>query len=215
LFGEEGWFPCTSEYFYVNKCNHTDGHYPECKQCTSKKVSIWRDNNRSKVNAYNRKAREENRWNIQEIMRKNSQRRRDSGEWNKWTKTKAGQESAIKSRFNRMNKDHIITKEEWKSCLKYFNNSCAYCGLPADQHYCKYGGKLKLVSLHKEHVDHNGSRYLDNCVPSCRICNSSKHTFDLNEWYNEKNLVYNKDRYDKIIRWLNGDYKKYILNINN
>jgi hypothetical protein len=31
------WYPCTSEYFYPNKGNKTDGLCPECKTCTVKR----------------------------------------------------------------------------------------------------------------------------------------------------------------------------------
>lgn len=29
----------------------------------------------------------------------------------------------------RLHKTHEISKEEWESCLEYFNHSCAYCGI--------------------------------------------------------------------------------------
>jgi len=52
---------------------------------------------------------------------------------------------------------------------------------------------------------------LSNCVPSCKQCNSQKHTDSLEEWYNEDNIKYSKRRFNRIHKWLDGDYKKYII----
>lgn len=41
IFGEEKWFPCTSEYFYSNKSNSSDGLYPQCKECSVKESEKW------------------------------------------------------------------------------------------------------------------------------------------------------------------------------
>lgn len=105
-----------------------------------------------------------------------------------------------------MNKNHDITKKEWESCLKYFNHSCAYCGILNNEAKKKYNNYL-----HKEHVDHNGSNKIDNCVPACKSCNSKKWEFTLEEWYSEDNENFTYERLDKIKKWINEDYK----NVNN
>lgn len=100
-------------------------------------------------------------------------------------------------------KIHQITTEEWNECKKYFNNECAYCGLPASDHYVKYKDQYILSDLHKEHVDHNGANDISNCIPSCKSCNSSKHTFTLSEWYNEtSNPNFTNERLEKILKWI-------------
>jgi 5-methylcytosine-specific restriction endonuclease McrA len=104
----------------------------------------------------------------------------------------------------RSNKNHKITKIEWESCKKYFDNKSAYCGFDDQEHK-----KLYNQQLHKEHVIHNGENDLSNCVPSCKHCNSQKWEFTLEEWYNEGNPSYTKERYDKIIKWLKEDYKQF------
>jgi hypothetical protein len=38
-------YPRTAEYFYVNKSNKTDGLYPYCKTCASKKSRKWEKEN--------------------------------------------------------------------------------------------------------------------------------------------------------------------------
>lgn len=91
-------------------------------------------------------------------------------------------------------------------CKQYFNYECAYCGLPLEEHYIIYAGNLILGDFHKEHVDHFGSNDLSNCVPACKSCNSSKHDFEFNKWYNTDNHKFNIERYNKIIKWLNVDW---------
>lgn len=102
-------------------------------------------------------------------------------------------------------KNHNISQLEWSSCKSYFNNCCAYCGIPDEE-----AKELHGQYLHKEHVNPNGASDLSNCIPACRICNSEKHTNNFEEWYNPSNPKYNTLRVNMIQNWLNGDYKNYI-----
>lgn len=127
-------------------------------------------------------------------------------EWQNSNKNKTNE-------YNQKHRNHDITDEEWIACKTYFNNSCAYCELHIDDHYIIFAGKMKHTDLHREHVDDKGENDLSNCVPSCRNCNSSKHTSELDDWYNdESNINYTENRYEKIFKWLTEDYKKYIDN---
>ncbi|MFS0643778.1 HNH endonuclease [Siminovitchia sp. 179-K 8D1 HS] len=110
-----------------------------------------------------------------------------------------------------MHKSHEISEEEWLLCKQYFNSSCAYCGLHEDDHYIIYAGAPKKTDLHKEHVDHDGSNKIDNCVPSCQTCNSKKWAFTLDEWYTEENEHYSEERLNKILRWTEKDHKLAIV----
>lgn len=107
-------------------------------------------------------------------------------------------------------KEHKISKAEWENNKKYFDYKCAYCGLPLEEHWITRKGVKKLGDFHKEHVDHFGSGDLSNCVPSCRECNSYKWEFEFENWYNEKNPRYIKEKHDKIIKWTTEDYELYI-----
>lgn len=132
-------------------------------------------------------------------MKENSKRWRESGklkEWQKKHKDKLAQ-------YRNNHRKHEITEKEWESCKKYFNYSCAYCGMTEEEHKKRY-----RQQLHKEHVDHEGANDLSNCIPACKNCNSSKHDQNFNDWY-LNNANYNEYRYNKIIKWLNEDYKKY------
>ena len=115
---------------------------------------------------------------------------------------------------NRLHKNHKINTKEWTSCKDYFKNEngewcCAYCGKLFKDHYRIYAGKLKKIDLHKEHVDDKGNNDLSNCVPACLNCNSSKHTYILEFWYNENHPNFTQARLDKINKWL--DEGKTIL----
>jgi hypothetical protein len=106
--------------------------------------------------------------------------------------------------YNNNHRKHDISKKEWEYCKKYFEYECAYCGITEKQ-----AKKLYKQGLHKEHVEHYGSNNLSNCVPSCKICNSSKRKAELNIWYNKQEF-FKQDRLDKIIKWVTEDYKEYI-----
>jgi hypothetical protein len=64
-----------------------------------------------------------------------------------------------------------------------------------------------LSDFHKDHICHLGSNKIDNCVPACKSCNSQKWEYQFNDWYNEQNEKYSYKRYEKILKWINGDYK--------
>lgn len=193
--------PATTEYFYKNKTGK-DGLYPYCKECTKKKHTNWTKQNHEKRLMYLKKNNDkpERKKNIRE----SAKRQRETGyqrEYQRKNKDK------IKE-YNEQHRNHEITKEEWGNCLKYFNHSCAYCGMKqgiAKETYKNY--------LHKDHVQHDGKNDLSNCIPACKGCNCKKWIFALEEWYNENNLVYDIERYNRIIKWLNADYKKFIQTI--
>lgn len=43
---EDGWLPCTEEYFSRSKHNAIDELYPYCKRCNSRKSVDWWHNNK-------------------------------------------------------------------------------------------------------------------------------------------------------------------------
>lgn len=188
--------------FYSRKMfSKTKGEYiyynPECKECTIKRASKW---NKEHAEIRREIQKRNNRTPAQkQRMKENSKRWRESGklkEWQKKHKDKLAQ-------YRNNHRKHEITEKEWKSCKKYFNYSCAYCGMTEEEHKKRY-----RQQLHKEHVDHEGANDLSNCIPACKNCNSSKHDQNFNDWY-LNNANYNEYRYNKIIKWLNEDYKKY------
>lgn len=196
-----------TEYYVQKKYSKKRGEYfyynPECKDCAKKKSAMWRKGNPEKYKASKRKQ------NAKSVTKKInlivSRNRRKNGEFREWQRNNP--EKIKEYNLKRSNRNHAISKQEWKACKEYFENSCAYCGLSEIEHK-----ELHNQQLHKEHVIHNGSNEIDNCIPSCKRCNSSKHTDSLEDWYNEKNLNFTQERLNKIHKWLNGDYKLFIQN---
>lgn len=136
--------------------------------------------------------------------RKNAKKQRENG-YQKEYQQKYKDKLQLYALNRKMNKKHEISKDEWELCLDYFNHSCAYCGISEQEAKCTQGNYL-----HKEHVNHEGTNDLSNCIPSCKSCNSQKWKFTLDEWYNTDNPIFSQERLEKIYKWLNEDYKKYI-----
>lgn len=134
-----------------------------------------------------------------ERMRANSKRRNENGLFKEWQQNNRDKVNSY-SRQRWSNKKHNIPEKEWRRCKEYFDYRCAYCGMSEDKHK-----EIYKQQLHKEHVVHDGRDDIKNCIPSCKGCNSSKHTKTLNEWYDTNNHVYSRNRYLKIYQWLRYD----------
>lgn len=80
-----------------------------------------------------------------------------------------------------------ISKEKRQQVFNKYNGKCAYCGCD-----------LKLNSFHVDHIEAKfrgtpqeylkrikGSDKLENFNPSCPSCNSSKSTFQIEDWRKE------------------------------
>ena len=179
-----------------------------CKACWKERAKEYQAKNKEKHNQHQKKylyntekgkitkIRSRNKW-IKNGGQKNWQRN--------------NRDKLNEYRENReQNKKHEISSKEWQDCKSYFNNECAYCGLHISDHFNTYKNELKHTDFHKEHVSHEGLNDLSNCVPSCKSCNSQKWKYEFEDWYNQDNAVYAIHRYEKIVKWLTEDYKKYI-----
>jgi len=196
----------TRDFYYKNN-KIKDGFFPYCKHCA---IELTFKNQQKNKALYLKKHRkfDKNKYhsNLEYKLRQNanSEKTRKRGyliTWRKNNKDKVKQYGIARKET----KSHQISKSEWNSCLEYFNNSCAYCGMTLDEHKEKYNQQL-----HKEHVSECGRNDLKNCVPSCKSCNSKKQLTSYNDWYNPKNPVYKKERYSKICKWIKEDCKVYL-----
>ena len=82
------------------------------------------------------------------------------------------------------------TSEQWKICLEYFDNRCAYTGEVLD-------------SLEIEHIlalSKGGTSYIWNLCPSNKAPNRSKNNKDLETWY-RKQEYFSEERLEKIYKW--------------
>ena len=193
-----------SEYYSTVKKDGDIYYRRECKECVRKRNRQWKVNNPEK-HAKHRETFEAKPERI-EYLKENGIRQRETGYSLEWQR-----ENPEKCHFyNKQHDEHKIGKYEWIACKEYFNNECAYCGLKLEDHYFTRLGITKNGDFHKDHLIHDGSNYLDNCIPACRSCNCSKHTDSLEDWYNIHNPNFTQDRYNKIIKWTTEDYRKYL-----
>lgn len=191
------------EYYSIEKTNSKGKEYtyffPHCKKCNIEKAKNSNfDKELHKELCRQWRNRPENRGSI----RKHLNKYRDKGgqlEWQRNNKDKIQE-------YANQHQSHEITTKEWESCLKYFNYSCAYCGISQEDAKEKYNNYF-----HKEHVNHKGSNDLSNCVPACKSCNSKKWTYELEEWYKTGNPNYQKRRLNKILKWTNKEYKRFLI----
>ncbi|HEY8891040.1 MAG TPA: HNH endonuclease [Clostridium sp.] len=196
LFPEEDpWLPATLEYFYNSK-QSPDGLNTWCKKCAIIKGGIIFQANKERSYASHRKYESTAKW--KEYSKRNQIQ--SKGNRTKWRKDHP--EKCIE--YSSHHRNHDITEAEWRKELEVFNHECAYCGMAEDE-----SKRTQNQILHREHVDTDGYNDLRNAIPSCRSCNSSKHEDDFEEWYMEQKF-FTKERYNKIIWWIEEGYKDYI-----
>lgn len=178
----------------------------ECKPCMSLRTQKWQKKNPEKYEKAIKHRNANPPESVINFWRNNSKKQKESGYFQNWQ-----QQNPEKCKgYNKQHRNHDITDEQWIACKNYFDNTCAYCGLPIEKHYVPYAGKIILSDFHKEHVNDDGANNLSNCAPSCKSCNSHKWGYDFDDWYNENNYRFTDERYNKIQKWLNGDYKLFI-----
>lgn len=105
---------------------------------------------------------------------------------------------------NRSNNRSVsYSTEELKIHLDKFNQQCCYCGTSLD-----------LESRRSWCLDHfipiakGGSDCLNNLVPSCHHCNSSKQDRDPWEWY-QRHPEFKKSRWAKLLKLINKTQATY------
>lgn len=183
-------------------------YQPECKECAIKRSQNRYNNDVESGREYSRKWARENKERHKAMKQEWDL---NNEEYVKGLRSLWRKENTDKLKVygieRRMNKKHDITDTEWFDCIDYFNGGCAYCGLSESDQY-----ELYNEQFHKEHVFHDGSNYIDNCVPSCKSCNTSKHMSDFSEWYNIGNPSFSQSRYERIVKWMTVDCFK-TLNI--
>lgn len=196
------------EYYSYEKESKTKGKYtyyhPYCKQCSIQKSRNKQLENHDEAKEYWRNISKHKYDNnpAERKRRKDNQKKRENKyflqkQWQKDNPEKIRQYGIERA----IHKKHNISDEEWVMCKLYFNNGCAYCGMPEEKHK-----EIHKQQLHRDHVNPSGSNFIDNCIPACKSCNSSKHNAEINDWYNELNPNYTIERYSKINKWLQEDY---------
>jgi hypothetical protein len=188
------------EFFHKNPQNKTDGFFPYCKKCNCKKTNKWQKDNPDKWKELNDNKNHNPSKKTKQYWRDKAKRQRESGYQKNYFLNNP--DKCRQYRINHHN--HDITDSEFHNCCLVFNYRCAYCNKTWEEQFAENN-----ETFHREHVDHFGSDDLSNCVPACTNCNSQKWQHELDNWYNPRNPIYDKNRYEKIIWWITEGYKKY------
>jgi 5-methylcytosine-specific restriction endonuclease McrA len=106
-----------------------------------------------------------------------------------------------KRRAKKLSLPYTLTSKQWQQIKEYFNNKCAYCG--------------KELPLSKEHfipLSKGGEYTINNIIPVCLSCNSSKQDKDFFKWYPAQSF-YSKAREKRILKYLGYKNDKQQLKI--
>lgn len=216
--------PLTSEYFQPRKDTPT-GYRNDCKSCRTeyasqrnikdkgarsrKRHEIYYAENKEMINEKSRQHYIKNKVKIGIIHRqyheKNkvkylaySKKYRDINKekiaitiklWNLKNPDKARINSA-KQLSLKHGLPATFTVDQWKQIKIYFNNKCAYCGK-----------ELPLTQDHFKALSEGGEYTINNIIPVCQSCNSSKSIKNFFDWYPNYEF-YNKEREKSILTFL-------------
>lgn len=157
---------------------YTESH----KEEVTRRKKIYNTNNRDKNSAskklWNEIHKEENK-----ITRK---------EWESKNKDKV----SLYKRLREAKQKQLpatLTVEQWQSVKDHFGNKCAYCGR-----------KSFLTKDHFRPLSLGGEYTINNIIPACTSCNSSKSDRPFETWF-VKYKYYSKQREQEILKFLNYD----------
>ena len=174
----------------------------KCNECRKK----YRDVHKEYHNEYNKQWYQSHK---EDVLEKNKQYREENKEkeserhkkWHKNNPEKVFNRDA-RRRLKEESQGRGITKEQWLEMMKFFDWRCAYSG--------------EILSNNRT-IDHiiplskGGEHEIWNCVPMIRKYNSSKHTRNWINWYNQQNF-YSEERLLKIIDWITYSAIKWKYN---
>jgi hypothetical protein len=196
---EDSWLPCSREYFYKANNKH-DKLSPTCIECDKKRSQKNKHDNPVRTLEHSRKQyKKRTKYFEERNIREREYLKNNLDRFYENNPDKAKE-------YAQKHRQHDISTKEWIDCLKYFDYSCAYCGVSEEESKKKYGQRL-----HKDHKDSDGYNDLRNAVPSCRRCNDKKLKKVMEEWFKKQDF-FSIDKLNKIIKWCNEDYKSYIEN---
>jgi len=195
------------------------------KEKLKKSRKNWESNNKEKIKQksreYYHKNKEKHYENSKRRIEKNKEKyllkarenckkhpeynRRQSRKWYHNNKEKVLEKQ---KRWRAKNKDHVNmlnhlrrekerTAKGFKNKIENFRNrmqeigECIFCGT-----------KEKLTIEHLIPLSKGGTNEIHNLFPSCKRCNSSKHTSDWLEWY-RKQIFYSIEKENRIFKLSN------------
>ncbi|WP_299831208.1 HNH endonuclease [uncultured Metabacillus sp.] len=197
--------PSTDEYFFKNT-NRENGT-SICKKCKGFDYGIHRTNRVLKIDGekYCHQCENyvvENDFNNRTCCCKKCAKKKRKLYHNRPEIKESKKVFTQKRRAKKKELINDLTVEEYRDTLMFFENSCAYCGLPESESYVLYD-----CELHQEHIipmSKNGGYTKNNIIPACMPCNKSKNTKSLEEFYDFKDS-FTEERYRKIVEFVDSN----------
>ena len=178
--------------YYIENKDKISQYEKDNYETISKRHKRWLKNNKERVIKTSKIYYEINKDKIKEY----------SNQYKKVNKEKYAIHEQVR-RALIMSTEHSYTEEEWNQTKISFDNKCAYCG--------------KLEKLTQDHLiplSKGGEYTINNIIPACSSCNSSKRNRDFFKWY-PLHKHYSKQRENKILNYLNyyNNHKEQQLSI--
>jgi len=165
-----------------------------CKECENERIKEYRKTHQIETKEYNKRYRIDNLEKKKEI---NKNYRKNNVEKVKETNRNYRKNNLERGRITENNRRarkkllaHTLTITQWENVKNKFNNRCCYCGR-----------KLPLAQEHFLALSNLGEYTLNNIVPSCQSCNSSKGNKDYFVWYKDYEY-YNRQRETYLLKYL-------------
>lgn len=177
--------PATNDYFNKSSTNKY-GLRTVCKSCDAEKSKRYYEKNKEKSLCRQKKYYEENRQKESDRKKKYYRKNieKESDRKKKYRKENADvcRRSYQKRRSLKNSAPFTLTGPQWEEIKAIFKGKCAYCG--------------KTSSLEQEHfipLSKGGGHTIENIIPACKSCNSSKNNRDFFGWYPLQSF-YSKER---------------------
>lgn len=171
------WRNNNSEYFKQYRNEH--------KEISKAYAENYYDENKEELNQY------KNSWYIKNkdriIIMRRVYKRNNRDKAQTW---------GNKRRTMKAKLEHSFTTNDWKTVMSEFNHECAYCG-----------EEKKLTQDHFIPLYSGGEFTINNVIPACINCNSSKSNKSFDVWY-PTYKYYSKHRERKILEFLNYNKNK-------
>jgi len=163
--------------FSKNSNGMKDGHLNQCKKCVIVRLKKWKENNQLLVKERRKKEYVKNKdYYIKSavVWGKNNKEKRivSKSKWVKKNRKKLCHYSKIRS-YREKGAVGSHSEEEWDNLVINFRGKCAYCN--------KNKGNTRD---HVIPISKGGSNYIENILPACTSCNSSKRDKLLKDWLN-------------------------------
>jgi len=179
---------CVKEYYEINSETisiKSKLRYQNNSINIIENVHRYREENYEKALASNRKSKLKNKGKIK-IKNKKYKNDKKSDPHFKAMRIK----DAETRRARKEKLEATLTDNQWEDIKQRFDNKCAYCNK-----------ELPLAQEHFIPLSKGGEYTINNIIPSCKSCNSSKNSKSFCEWY-PKYRYYSKRREKFILNFL-------------